>query len=176
MLQQNSMPQQYGMQMTRMQQNGLQVPGQQQNGLQVPNQQPDNMLLALQQQNAMLAAALQQQQQQNAIQAQRQQRNAVAAQARIQPNIPVVEVRDLPRVEPEKAAQKPEDPEETAARLVSIAVKLTTDAGSIQRNGEQDLARRLRERAEKRLQTVVEKYPQTRAADEAKDLLLQWAP
>lgn len=146
--------------------------GQQQHTMQMPlqPQQDYTMQAALQQQQQYaLLAALQQQQQQNAMLAaalreqrrlQRQQQQKDAA-----PNALKQLAND------EEVVQKREDPEEIAATRLKIARWLAADAVAAEKKGDRQLAIKLRDQAEERLQVVVSKYQGTKAADDAKELL-----
>jgi len=93
-------------------------------------------------------------------QAYQQQRRLATALGR-DPDLPVV----LPPSPP------PPDPEEAAAGLLRVANALVADAKSARRSGERDVANRLLDRAEERLQKIVKRYQSTQAADEAARIL-----
>jgi hypothetical protein len=143
-----------------------------------PQQQQQNAMLAAllqqQQQNAMLAAMQQQQQQQNAFQpvaqqAQGQQNVVRAAQPPRQNAAAQVRAVVVPDVKDPDPV--PEDPADVAARKVKLARTLLDEARAADREGDRDLAGKLRERAGDRLQQVVARFPGTRAADDAQALL-----
>src|SRR5262245_34640665 len=120
------------------QQNNLRAaPGPRQIALRIAGPQQNPTLVALQQQNALLAAALQQQ---NAVQAGAvppPQQNALAVQQPRQPrNAPAVQPRAVPLPELGEPVEKPEDPEQVAARQVSMAGRLVDDANAAQLSGE----------------------------------------
>jgi hypothetical protein len=146
----------------------------------------------LAQQRAVLAA-VQQQRQQNALlmaqqpppnallmaqQPPRQQPNALppGLWRPPQPNPGVAQLRPVAEPEPNAPAPQPADPEQVAARQLSIARDLVADADTVRRQGDQDRAALMRERAGERLQDIVARFPKTRAADAAQELLKKLAP
>jgi delta 1-pyrroline-5-carboxylate dehydrogenase len=142
-----------------------------------PQQQQQNAMLAAllqqQQQNAMLAAQQQQPQQQNAFrpvgQQPQGQQNVVRAALPQQQNVAAAQPRAVvPDVQDDPV---PEDPQDVAARRVKLARALLSEARAADREGDRDLAQKLRDRAGDRLQQVVAKFPGTRASDEAQTLL-----
>jgi hypothetical protein len=136
-----------------------------------------NVLQQQQQQNALLVALLQQQQQQNALRTAllQQQRNvslpSQSQNAAVPPqNAGTTQLRTV-SLPSSKEPQKPQDPEEAAARQLKMTRDLLTDADAAQQEGERDRAAKMRERAETRLQEIVATYPGTKAADKARELL-----
>jgi hypothetical protein len=144
----------------------------QQNALTAGLGQQNPMLAVLGQQNAMLAAMQQpnlqlaawQLQQQNAVAAAAQQRNAVRlAQAQQPANQPqqrrAQEADDRP---PFKPADSPDELEDTAARRLKLAKSLAAD-------GKVDKAR-------DRYEDILQMFPGTKAAAEARKLLDRSGP
>jgi hypothetical protein len=77
-------------------------------------------------------------------------------------------------LQPPAAADRltePATPDETAARQLEMARELVQDADTAEEHGETDRAARLRQRTRERLEELVERYPTTTAADDARDLL-----
>jgi hypothetical protein len=151
---------------TAMQQAALQT-AMQQHALQAAMQQ--YALQAAYQQNALQAAY-----QQNALQTALQQ-NAQLLALRQQQSPPpqnnVAQLRVSPPAVAGDAIPKPDNPEEIAARQLKIARELVVDADTTQQQGERDRAARMRERAGQRLLKLVENFPGTLAAGEARELL-----
>lgn len=143
---------------------------------QYPTQQPYASVYPVQQamlqQYALLAA---QQQQYALLAALQQQPNA--RQALLQAQLPLLNAgaarppRPAPTPQDDQTVPPPADPEEAAARQFKIARALVADARRVEDEGEGDRAARMRRRAGERLQDLVRKYPGTRAAERAQDLL-----
>src|SRR5262249_9453861 len=101
------------------------------------------------------------QQQQNAVRAAPPpQQNAAAAQ------VAAVAIPGLKEADP-----VPEDPGDVATRRLKLARSLLTEAKAADRDGDRDLAQKLRDRPGDRLQEVVARFPGTRAADAAQEML-----
>lgn len=142
---------------TAMQQHALQA-AMQQAALQAAYQQ--NLLQAAYQQNALQTAL-----QQNALSAALRQQQSPPSQSN------VAQLRVNPPAAVDNTIPKPDNPEEIAARQLRIARDLVTDADTTQQQGERDRAARMRERAGQRLRELVENFPGTLAAGEARQLL-----
>jgi hypothetical protein len=129
--------------------------------------QQNALLVALQQQNAQL----QQQNAQLVAQQLRQQQNAQLIARQLQQAPPNAQPRPAQDPAGGDPADKPEDPEATAARKLQMARDLLADAGKARFDGEDDRAARMRRRAAERLRDVIARYQGTRAADQAQALL-----
>ena len=152
-------------------------------GLSPFGQQP-NMLDPYSQQMA-LSLAMQQAQVVSQIQAAGQQQAALAAAAaaaRQQANREAAASRrkqsKLQTDDPEELFAKPEfkrledDSEEAAsARLLLLAKNLKKDSEMADFTNDRQTAARLRSRVSQRLAEIIDKYPKTRAAGQAKSLL-----
>jgi hypothetical protein len=128
------------------------------------------MLAAVQAQNAGLLAA----QQQAMLAAMPKQNVNLVAGRPPQPqrNPVAVQVRAVPVPAPAAAGpQQPEDPEEAAARQLKIARVVLAEADAVAQNGERDRAAKMRARVNSRLQSIIARYPETKAAEGAGELL-----
>jgi hypothetical protein len=136
-------------------------------------------MMALQQQ-AMLVAV--QQQQQNALlmaQQPRPQQNGLRAAmpGRLgQQNPGVAQLRPVAEPGQNEPPPRPADPEQVAARQLSLTRELVGDANTVERQGDRDRAAMMRERAQERLQDIIARFPRTKAADAAQELLRKLAP
>jgi hypothetical protein len=81
-----------------------------------------------------------------------------------------------PMMAPDPNVPPPEDPVHVAARQLSLARELVADAAKVERQGEPDRAAMMRQRAGERLQDIVAKFPGTKAADAAQELLRKLVP
>jgi hypothetical protein len=164
--------------MNQQQQNAFNTAQQQQNGLVgiMQQQQQIAMLAALQQlqQNRQLLAL---QQRQNAFLVnQPVQQNLVgdAAPRRRQRRSISAEDLDNDPLPPQRQVQDTESNEEIASRRLKLAKDLTGDADQAQAQGNRRWAATLRDRAGDRLQKIVEDYPGTPSAQQAKILISNW--
>jgi len=149
----------------------LQVAGfQQQLGLQ---QQVALQQMALQQavmQNAQLQQQLTGIQRQPQQAPQTQQSMLGISRQRQQPALQPVARADSTPATP-NSAPAPEDPEDAAARQLSIARSLAADAETASKAGKEELSATLRLRAAERIQRILTKYADTQAVDGAQELM-----
>jgi hypothetical protein len=135
----------------------------------VQQQQQNLVTLAQQQQNATLLMALQQQ-----LLAQRQQQNDTGQATPPRPRRIKVAVEQDSDASPAVARtqdRESEDREQAASARLQMARDLAADADVAQIRGENSRATSLREKSNTRLASIVNKYSETSAADEAKSLL-----
>jgi hypothetical protein len=130
-------------------------------------------MMALQQQALLVAA---QQPQVGRLMAQQPPGQNALRAAPPQQNPGPAQLRPVPEPPQNDPPPRPADPEQVAARQLSFARELVADATKVQRQGEADRAALMRERAQDRLQEILTKFPRTRAADVAQELLQKLAP
>lgn len=156
---------------------GRQQGGQQQGGLrQFSGQQQAALQQYALQQYALQQYALQQQQQYAltmALRRQQQEARRIALQQQ-QPQQGYAAVTPRPAIEfsgSRPPAPEPPSSEDVAAQKLKTARYLLDDAAQAQRDGDSNLAARLRGRAGERLREIVSRYSGTNAADQAREML-----
>ncbi len=180
---------QQGRLQTRMQQSLLQsaTNQQQQNAFSTAlQQQQQNGLTAVMQQQQQIAmlAALQQLQQNRQLMAVQQQQNALLVNQPQQQNLVgeatprrrqrrsfSAEYSDIDAPLPQRYSSETESDDDVAARRFKMAKDLATDADRAEFQGDRQRAATLRQRAGERLHGIVESFPTTSSADQAKVLI-----
>jgi hypothetical protein len=160
---------------------------QQQNAFNTEQQQNGLVGIMQQQQQIAMLAALQQLQQNRQLLALQQRQNAFLVNQPVQQNLVgdaaprrrqrrSISAEDLDNdpLPPQRQVQDTESNEEIASRRLKLAKDLTGDADQAQAQGNRRWAATLRDRAGDRLQKIVEDYPGTPSAQQAKILISNW--